>query len=192
MVSTATAKELPCGHPNASLLEGDKCAECGGSGTLNPKPGNPNHEYSIKDYRAAIRSLWLPIVARKKLNGAEMRFVEAMWERGEPIDLICQAIRAIDARRRARGLVVHSLGIIRADLETLKMRRSRMGVGGQGQKSEVRSQKSEAWREEWEEALEELAEEVNHPERAAMYRELKRDLPTLSEAEAKMRFRGIR
>jgi len=180
---TPYAKTLPCGHSLDEWLEREKCDRCGGQVA-------EQLQYSIKDYRAAIRSLWLPIVARKKLNGAEMRFVQALWDAKEPIDLVLQAIRQVDQRRRQRNLAVYSLGIIRADLEALKIKRARMDVGG---RSASRSKLStEEWREEYGESLEELAEAVNHPERAAMYRELKRDLPKLSFEEATERFRGIK
>lgn len=184
----ATAKELPCGHAIKDLIEGESCSECSGSGQLAT-----SSEYNIKDYRAAIRSLWLPIVARKKLNGAEMRFIQELWDRQEPIEIILQAIKAIDERRRLSTLVVHSLGIIRSDVEAIKIKRARMHVGGnRGQRSEVSGQTEAAWRADYAEGLEELAEGVNNPELAAQYRELKRDLPELSFNEVTARFRGIK
>lgn len=147
-------------------------------------------EYNIKDYRAAIRSLWLPIVARKKLNGAEMRFILGLWERGEPIELVLRAIEAIDERRRSTTLVVHSLGIIRSDIEALKITRRRMRVGdGSNQKPTDDG----AWRAAYAEDLEDLAEGIGSPSIAAQYRELKRDLPGIaSKQAADARFRRIR
>ena len=47
------------------------------------------------------------------------------------------------------------------------------------------------WRKQAEETLEEIAECCRNPEEAAMYREIRRDLPKLSREEADRRCREV-
>lgn len=145
---------------------------------------------TINEYRKAIRDAWLPVVGRKKLSSHEYVYTAELYAARWPVQWVLEAIKRVVGRRRA----VHSLGVIKADLEAIKRERKALAVGVEHTR-ESRDKADRAngiWdREAFSEFLEEVALGTNDPECAAMARELMGQLAGLTHEQALARFGPI-
>jgi len=135
---------------------------------------------SLKNYRSAIASAWLPLTGRKRLTSNEYALVAEWFDESIPVGVILRAIAAV----AERGRTVYSLGVIRADLELLRREQGRLQAGAH--KEEIMR---DDWREQWEKDLKALAKE---------YSELTGDcfifiekLPTMTEDQARARWKKL-
>jgi hypothetical protein len=150
----------------------------------------PSDPKALAQYRATIRQAWLGVaVLRKKFTGHETRLVARWFDQGIPAGIVVEAIKRTIERAKARSLPLYSIGIIQSDLMVVQRERASTQVGANSQRSSLG--KPEAWRMKWTEELEEIAEGEPNPETAAMYRELLRQLPTLTREEARDRWNRI-
>ena len=140
--------------------------------------------YTLKDYRAAIRLAWLPVVGRKQLRSHEYDMCQEWFDAQVPVGIVLRAIYQCARRAKAKGKTIYSLGVIRADIEALQRSSAQTHVGSQASAAD--------WRADWDENLAGLAEGANNPELAAMCNELRRDLPTLNRAQADARWMEIK
>lgn len=138
-----------------------------------------------RDYRAAIRVKWLPVVGRRELNRREYELTEEWFEAQLPLSLVLEAIGRVVKRAEESGKTIYSLGVITADIQALQRQRARMQVGGTPQPEQA------DWQTQWAEDLESMASETDDPELGAMYRELRAELPKLTRDEAKERLGAI-
>jgi hypothetical protein len=143
-------------------------------------------QVTLRDYRAAIRKAWLPIVGRKKLSSAEYELTQEWFAALIPPNIVLKAIQQVAKRAKSTGTTIYSLGVIRSDLEQLRRELARSMVGGHV------DQESADWREQWAEDLGILADEATNPEEAAIYGELLADLPKITLTQAKARWVEIR
>ena len=139
-----------------------------------------NDQYSLRGYRTAIRLAWLPVVGRKRLKSREYDLCKQWYEESVPLSLILKAIKCV----AGRGVAVRSLGVITSDLQHLKREHAKAQVGAHTPSTD--------WKATYDECLAELAEGANNPEFAAIANELRRDLPTLDEAQAAARWMEIK
>ncbi len=136
----------------------------------------------IEGYRAAIRRAWLPVVGRKKLTSHEWKLISEWYSESLPLNLILQAITNCAGRARSLHIALHSLGVIRADLENLKAQRA---------KSQVGAQQLRDWLARYKEDLTDLVALADDETERAAYQALLNDLPRLTEVEANKRWRAI-
>lgn len=139
-------------------------------------------ELSLKEYRATIRSAWLPLKGRKQLSSRETKLINA-WYGHEPLENILQAIAAVAERSTDQGFPLTSLGIIASDLAAIRRRQARMRVG--------QSVPVDDWRASYDEYLADIASITTNPEEAAMYNELRGQLAGLTKEEADKRWKQI-
>lgn len=136
----------------------------------------------LEQYRASIRQTWLPVVGRKKLTSHEYQLIEEWYCEGLPVSLVIQAITNCAGRARSLHITLHSLGVIRADLESLKAQRA---------KSQVGAQQLRDWLARYTEDLTDLVYLADDETERAAYQALLNELPNLTEAEAHARWREI-
>lgn len=142
-------------------------------------------EFTLKDYRAAIRQDWLPIVGRQRLSSAEYEMIQKWFAALIPLNLVLKAIQQVAERAKRSGITIYSLGVIGADLEQLRRAKAAAFVGDHSGRG------ADHWRERWAEDLDILTEGATSPEEAAMYRELLGDLPRITLDQAKARWKEI-
>jgi hypothetical protein len=137
--------------------------------------------YTLKQYRAAIRLAWLKLVKRKQFKRYEFDLTAEWHSKGVPLVAVLKAIDAI----KTAGKRVYSLGVLKADIAQIEREQAAIQVGS------INESNKEEWRTTWAEDLETLADETSDPERAAMYRELRKEIPNLTKDEALRRWKQI-
>lgn len=143
---------------------------------------NPESQSTLKEFRAAIKEVWLRVVGRSRLTSSEYDLIIEWFGKELPLSLILKAIQQVAERARRNKTTIYSLGVIRADLTALLKQQASSQVGGH------KSKKESQWRAIWEEDLKELIEGENNPRRAALYTQLLEDLPGLAYDQAKARW----
>lgn len=138
---------------------------------------------ALKLFRKAISDAWLPRVGRRRLSSAEYVLTEEWFNSHTSIDLIIRAIHICADRAQRNGSTIYSLGVIKADLETLKRQQSRSHVGAHLTSTD--------WQQQWEFDLREIRETISDPASQALYDQLIDDLPNLTELQARERFRKL-
>jgi hypothetical protein len=138
-------------------------------------------QFTLKQYRNAIRAAWLPLVNRARLTSHEYAMTEQWFKESTPVNLILRAI----AQVKERGAVVWSLGVIKSDLEALRRDQGRLQAGSH------QENRPENWRDFFraDMAIQELLDDF--PELGERIKQFLTDLPDLTEAEAKARWKVI-
>jgi hypothetical protein len=153
----------------------------------------PDPKIALAIYRRAIIGEWSGIAARKRLTSHEYDLTREWFESWIPVEHVIRAMRRCAERAKRSGGALYSLGVIKADMETVRHDAARARVGQQ-RPADPSDPNDGAWRAKWEEALAELSEshsQFSSPEQGAMYRQLLRQLPQLSEDEVTRRWKEI-
>lgn len=135
----------------------------------------------LDKYRAEIRKVWLLVVRRSKLTSHEQKLIK-QWHSETPLAVVLQAIADVSERARSKNLPLYSLGVIRADLERLKIQQAKSQVGAQ----QVRD-----WLARYTEDLTDLVSLTDNPDERDAYKALLNELPSLTEADTHKRWQEI-
>ena len=152
-------------------------------------------KYDLAEFRRIIWQEWKAIVGRKKLSSFEYPLIEQWFKEGVQVRHILWAIRDCHERAKRKGRTLTSLGVIAPDLARVRRQDSRMKVGDRGRVTGDRDapgRVQDEWRAGYIEAFEEIAELHANPECAAMFRELAKAVPSLSQEEADRQYREIK
>lgn len=153
------------------------------------EPVNTNESgYSLKDYRSAIRQVWLPVVGRKQLGSHEYEMARQWYDEDIPLSLVLKAIDQVVERAKRNKTTIYSLGVITADLQQLRREQAELQAGAHA----PAQGEDKGWQQRCAENLYSIADETDDPEFAAMCRELARDLPGLTEGQFHSRWAEIR